>query len=120
MLPSVVDTRPPHHAVRREPVDPSKARGPPRRGIHSTTRGLTGSRVPATGPRGSGTDPSRPEPARLPPSSAVSRGRRLLAEAELAAVDSQAMQDGRELAGHRHLGPSHAPALGHLQPPALE
>src|SRR3954452_8868697 len=70
MLPSVVDTRPPHHAVRREPVDQSKARGPPRRGIHSTTHGLTGSRVPATGPRGSGTDPSRPELARLPPSSA--------------------------------------------------
>src|SRR5690349_22153110 len=70
MLPSVVDTRPPHHAVRREPVDQSKARGPPRRGTHSTTHGLTGSRVPATGPRRSGTDPSRPELARLPPSSA--------------------------------------------------
>src|SRR5690349_15303363 len=70
MLPSVVDTRPPHHAVRREPVDQSKARGPPRRGTHSTTHGLTGSRVPATGPRRSGTGPSRPELARLPPSSA--------------------------------------------------
>src|SRR3954447_19733075 len=36
----------------------------------------------------------------------------LLAEAELAAVDPQAVQDGRELAGHRHLGPPHASALG--------
>src|SRR5215210_1783885 len=31
MLPSVVDPRPPHHAVRERPADQSKTRGAPRR-----------------------------------------------------------------------------------------
>jgi hypothetical protein len=42
MLPSVVSTRPPHHAVREEPAGQSKARGLPREGFHSTTPDLTG------------------------------------------------------------------------------
>src|SRR4051795_2298637 len=65
VLPSVVGTGPPHHAVRREPAGQSKARGAPRLSAHSITHGLTGSRVPATGPRRGGTARPRPEPVLL-------------------------------------------------------
>src|SRR4051794_41876331 len=66
VLPSVVGTGPPHHAVRREPAGQSKARGAPGLSAHGTTHGLTGSRVPATGPRRGGAAPP-PPPPRLPP-----------------------------------------------------
>src|SRR3954462_10131383 len=61
VLPSVVGTGPPHHAVRREPAGPSKARGAPGLSAHGTTPGLTRSRVPATGSRRGGTARPRPE-----------------------------------------------------------
>src|SRR4051794_41678341 len=61
VLPSVVGTGPPHHAVRREPAGQSKARGAPGLSAHGTAPGLTGSRVPATGPRRGGAAPTRPE-----------------------------------------------------------
>src|SRR4051794_41908313 len=66
VLPSVVGTGPPHHAVRREPAGQSKARGAPGLSAHGTTHGLTGSRVPATGPRRGGTAPPPPQPLLLP------------------------------------------------------
>src|SRR3954453_8016417 len=65
VFPSVVGTGPPHHAVRREPAGQSKARGAPGLSAHGTTHGLTGSRVPATGPRRGGTARPRPEPVLL-------------------------------------------------------
>src|SRR4051794_2184619 len=67
-----------------------------------------------------GAGPTRPAPNS--PSSLVSRsrGRRLLAEAELAAVDPEVVQNGRELARQRHLGPPHAAPLRHLQAPPLQ
>src|SRR3954469_11749818 len=85
MLPSVVGTGPPHHAVRREPAGQSKARGAPGLSAHGTTHGLTGSRVPATGPRRGGTARPRPEPVLLAPAE-VGGVRLLLAPAEVGGV----------------------------------
>jgi hypothetical protein len=45
------------------------------------------------------------------------RRRGLLAPAELAAVGPHAVQDHRELAGHRHACACHAPALGEVHLP---
>src|SRR3954470_6772681 len=107
VLPSVVGTGPPHHAVRREPAGQSKARGAPGLSAPGTTHGLTGSRVPATGPRRGGTARPRPEPV-------------LLAPAEVGGVRPHALQDARQLARQRHLRPLHAAAPGHLQGPPPE
>src|SRR5947208_14391602 len=106
MLPSVVGTGPPHHAVRREPAGQSEARGAPGLSAHGTTPGLTGSRVPATGPRGGGTARPRPEPVPL----ATRLGDRLLAPAEVGGVRPHALENARQLARQRHLRPPHAAA----------
>src|SRR3954469_13649948 len=76
---------------------------------HSTTPGLTGSRVPATGPRRGGTARPRPELA-LP--AVVLRDRPLLAPAEVGAVRPHALQHPGQLARQRHLRPLHAAAPG--------
>src|SRR5438309_3111095 len=117
MLPSVVGTGPPHHAVRREPAGQSKARGAPGLSAHGTTPGLTGSRVPATGPRRSGTARPRPELVLL---ATLLGDRLLLAPAEVGAVRPHALQDAGQLARQRHLGPLHAAPPGHLHRPAPE
>src|SRR3954468_20321283 len=119
MLPSVVDTRPPHPAVRREPVDQPKARGHP--GGASTAL-PTAAPVPASRRRDlGGAGPTRPAPNSLAsPLVSRPRGHRLLAEAELAPVDPEPMEDGLQLARQRHLGPPHAAPLRHLQPRALQ
>src|SRR4051812_15190127 len=117
VLPSVVGTGPPHHAVRREPAGQSKARGAPGLSAHGTTHGLTGSRVPATGPRRGGTARPRPEPVLL---AARLGDRLLLAPAGVGGVRPHALQDARQLARQRHLRPLHAAAPGHLQGPPPE
>src|SRR4051812_9177943 len=117
MLPSVVGTGPPHRAVRREPAGQTKARGAPGLSAHGTTPGLTGSRVPATGPRRGGTARPRPEPVLL----ATRLGDRLLlAPAEVGGVRPHALENARQLARQRHLRPFHAAAPGHLQGPPPE
>src|SRR3712207_806698 len=83
---------------------------------HSTTPGLTGSRVPATGPRRSRATRPRPELVRLV---AVLRDH-LLAPAEVGTVRPHAMEDAGQLACQGHLRPFHAAAPGNLQSPALE
>src|SRR4051794_22640088 len=91
-------------------------------------------RPPGRLPLGSGLSagsprPSSPRERRGPaPSGAETRsrsagdgGRRaLLAPAELGAVGPDAMEDDRELAGDRHAGSRHAPALGDLQAPGAQ
>src|SRR3982751_644235 len=57
MLPSVVGAGPPHYAVRKGGSGPISGAWCARAGAHSTPPGLTASRVPATGPRTSITDP---------------------------------------------------------------
>src|SRR3954453_18473838 len=110
MLPSVVDTRPPHHAGGREPVEQSKAHGHP--GGASTAL-PTAAPVPASRRRDlGGAGPTRPAPNSLAsPLVSRSRGRRLLAEADLAPVDPEPMEDGRQLARQRDLRPPHAAPL---------
>src|SRR3954454_15916463 len=107
MLPSVVGTGPPHHAVRREPAGQSKARGAPGLSAHGTTHGLTGSRVPATGPRRGGTARPRPNPFPLPPRLGDPP---LPAPAKVGGVRPHALETARQLARQRHLRPLHAAA----------
>src|SRR5690349_20793225 len=91
-------------------------------GGHSTTSGLTVSRVPATGPQTSSTERGA-GPARNPlcfDASLCGGGLRLLAPTELGAIDPHTMEHDPELAGQRHLGPLEATAPGHVHRPALE
>src|SRR5215210_2520052 len=105
----------------REPAGQSKTRGAPRGGFHSTTPGFTGPRVPATGPRRTGTDlPVDPARNSLRFVVLLCGDRRLLAPAELGAVDPHTMEHGPHLAGQRDLRPLQAAAPGNFHRPALE
>src|ERR671939_1818667 len=120
MLPSVVDTRPPHYAVRPRPAGQSKTRGAP---WEASTALLPASLIPRPG---DGTSENRNGPAGQSCSNPMCfivllcGGWRLLAPAELGAVDPHAMEHAPELACQRDLRPLQAAALGNLHRPALE
>src|SRR3954452_22359496 len=88
----------------------------PEQGVRMTYDGLTGSHVPATGPRTSRARLALPETLSGRPRA----GRHLLAPTELRTVQPHPVQDEGQLACESHPCPLDAAALGHLHGPALE
>src|SRR5215212_9099238 len=105
MLPSVVGTRAATSCHQREVGEPIYVR----RGSSRTAGPLSYHRLHRLLRPGDGTSRGRTISLAPKPLACLTRSYRshLLAEAELAAVDPQAVQDSRKLARQRHLGPPH-------------